>query len=463
MRFEEDNAARFTPQLVSRLSLSPAPRPSARQWGILVLLQAAGYFGQFDRTIFGTAVPQIQSDFGLSDAEMSYAASFVGLAAVLACAVSCLSDKFGRARVLTWTLVPYTLATACTAISQGIVTFAFFQFLAQAFITAEGIISHVMVLEEMPADSRGWAIGALNTGSACGVGLALLLFGISNGAWRLMYALSILPLLGVGYVRRALPETRRWASLKDTSLSADTHDPGGLQLPAVNIGSPGGDFLGLHHEHEERSSSSPSKCHKQLEQVKQQHVAILATTFLGSLFPSSANFNVSKHIQVVHGFGATGYAKLSFIGGFLSLSAFALAGYFGDRYGRKKLGILGILLKTLVDVAFYSVAAGAESVSLIVILFCIRVALGMALDTNFQALSGEVFPTERRTSAQGILVLIGGLGGPLGLLFSTRLVPYVGTTAAAARLLACGQLICAVILCLWLPETRGRELEEINS
>ena len=40
-------------------------------------------------------------------------------------------------------------------------------------------------------------------------GLALLLFGVSNGAWRLMYSLSILPLLGVGYVRRHLPETRR--------------------------------------------------------------------------------------------------------------------------------------------------------------------------------------------------------------------------------------------------------------
>lgn len=60
-------------------------------------------------------------------------------------------------------------------------------------------------------------------------------------------------------------------------------------------------------------------------------------------------------------------------------------------------------------------------VSLIVILFCLRMAMGMALDTNFQArhsaklscpsktlvsrslleaLSGEVFPTERRTTAQ---------------------------------------------------------------
>lgn len=55
---------------------------------------------------------------------MSYAASCVGLAAVLACGVSCLSDRFGRAKVLTWTLAPYTLATACTALAPGVASFA---------------------------------------------------------------------------------------------------------------------------------------------------------------------------------------------------------------------------------------------------------------------------------------------------------------------------------------------------
>ena len=63
---------------------------------------------------------------------------------------------------------------------------------------------------------------------------------------------------------------------------------------------------------------------------------------------------------------------------------------------------------------------------------------------------------------QGLLVLIGGLGGPLGLLFSTRLVPYVGSNAAAARLMSCGQLSCAWVVCAYLPETSSRELEEIN-
>lgn len=258
MRFDEQSP-RFTPQLVTYLSISPAPRLSARQWGVLLLLQAAGYFGQFDRTIFGMAVPQIQSDFGLSDSEISYAASFVGFAAVLASGISCLSDRFGRARVLTWTLVPYTLATACTAVSTGICSFAIFQFLAAAFITAEGIISHVIVLEEMPAECRGWAIGALNTGSACGAGLALLLFGVSNGAWRLMYSLSILPLLGVGYVRRHLPETRRWSSLKDvsTARALQLEDPGGIQLPTTTMGSPVAE--------EDDGRSSPSKCQIKLQ------------------------------------------------------------------------------------------------------------------------------------------------------------------------------------------------------
>ena len=65
-----------------------------------------------------------RGDFGLSDAEMSYAASCVGLAAVLACGVSCLSDRFGRAKVLTWTLAPYTLATAFTALAPGVASFA---------------------------------------------------------------------------------------------------------------------------------------------------------------------------------------------------------------------------------------------------------------------------------------------------------------------------------------------------
>lgn len=60
-------------------------------------------------------------------------------------------------------------------------------------------------------------------------------------------------------------------------------------------------------------------------------------------------------------------------------------------------------------------------------------------------------------------MLTAGLGGPLGLLLSTRLVPYVGTVAAATRVLAYGQLICAAVVCIWLPETKGRELEEINS
>eukprot|EP00438_Fugacium_kawagutii_P028210 Skav200379 [mRNA] locus=scaffold2518:378462:383616:- [translate_table: standard] len=227
-------------------------------------------------------------------------------------------------------------------------------------------------------------------------GLALLLFGASNGAWRLMYSLSILPLLGVGYVRRHLPETRRWSSLKDAP-----------RLEGDLVGIPLDEVPGVE---EVDGGSSPSKCHV-------------------------------KDLLQDGAWRASGFAKLSLIGGLLSLSAFAVAGYLGDRYGRKKLGVWGILTKTVVD-------------------------------------TWTSQPKKRwdgqHVAQQGFLVLTAGVGGPLGLVFATHLVPYVGSVAKAARqggaspeeprwLLAYGQLICAGIVCGWLPETKGRELEDINS
>ncbi|CAE7775520.1 nanT [Symbiodinium sp. CCMP2456] len=434
--------------------------PAKRQWKVLALLQAAGYFGNFDRTIFGIAVPQIQRDFALSDAQISYAASVLGLSSILASAISCLSDRYGRAQVLMWTLAPYTLATALTALSRSITSFVLLQLLAAAFITAEGIISHVIVLEEMPADCRGWAVGLLNTGSACGTGLGLLLFGVSDGAWRLMYALSILPLVGIGFIRRHLPETRRWSAANtlemDKESAQEELEVQSLRLPPLTplrLGSP-----------TEEPTAAAKRCHlKRLSKVKRQHLFCILASFLGSFFPSAANFYASKQIQVVHGFGAAGFAKLSLIGGILALSAFIIAGYLGDRYGRKLLGVSGILLKAMTDFMFYSISPGkAYSVLLIVSVFCVRTALGMALDTTFQAMGGEVFPTSGRTSAQGLLVLTGGLGGPLGLLTATRLGDVLGTSEAT-RLMACGQIFTALIIAFGFPETHGRELEDINS
>ena len=110
---------------------------------------------------------------------------------------------------------------------------------------------------------------------------------------------------------------------------------------------------------------------------------------------------------------------------------------------------------------------------------------------------------------KGLLVLTGGLGGPLGcsaelrlgnnrpwnasksgnlgqgLLTATRLGDVLGTSEATrqgslmrrrgsmssacglcahrGRLMACGQIFTALIVAVGFPETHGRELEDINS
>mmetsp|Transcript_66741 Transcript_66741/g.118068 ORF Transcript_66741/g.118068 Transcript_66741/m.118068 type:complete len:467 (+) Transcript_66741:67-1467(+) len=455
-----DSDSGFTPKIVSKLWIlgSQPPRLDARQWLSLALLQAAGYFGSYDRTIFGVAVPQIQQSFNASDSHMHYSASIIGLSSVLACILACASDKYGRARVLMWTLIPYTLATAATAASKGLISLTICQFMAQASITAEGLISHVLILEEMPAVRRGWAIGVLNVGSACGAGLALLLFGLSNGAWRLMYALSILPLLGVGYFRRLLPESRCWAS------QADVKHESGLNEVLTQMGSPQANFqleagkMELAH-----AGTSALRGHPR---PKLEYAAMVVSAFFGSFSSSAANFLASKHVQVTHGFGAGGFAKLSIIGGGMSLFVFVLAGTLGDQYGRKAIGIVGLLLKMVVDMAFYSVGAeGHLASTAIVALFSLRTALSMGLETNFQVLAGEVFPTSMRTSAQGVLALTVGGGGSLGLLVEAHLTDHLGESVShteTARAMLLGQLLTAAVIFFGIPETRGRDLEEIH-
>jgi MFS family permease len=75
------------------------------------------------------------------------------------------------------TIVAYTILTGLTAFSPNAETFVVLQFLARAFAVAETILAMVVIVEEFPAEHRGWGVGAAGAIQACGGGFAALLFG----------------------------------------------------------------------------------------------------------------------------------------------------------------------------------------------------------------------------------------------------------------------------------------------
>src|SRR4029453_14918446 len=80
-------------------------------------------------------------------------------------------------------------------------------------------LAQVVMAEEFPAAARGMGQGLLGAAAALGGGLAAVLFPVlvkTALGWRGLYFVGIIPLLIVGYLRRSLPETRRWSQLNDS-------------------------------------------------------------------------------------------------------------------------------------------------------------------------------------------------------------------------------------------------------
>ena len=88
--------------------------------------------------------------------------------------------------------------TAITALATSWQMFAVALLVAHGFTSAESLIAHVFLVEEMPAAHRGWAVGALHTGSSLGGSFGLIFFGLFGGQWRLVCAAATLPVAHPG-------------------------------------------------------------------------------------------------------------------------------------------------------------------------------------------------------------------------------------------------------------------------
>jgi Sugar (and other) transporter len=79
-----------------------------------------------------------------------------------------------------------------------------------------------------------------------------------------------------------------------------------------------------------------------------------------------------------------------------------------------------------------------------------------------RALGSELFPTSYRSTASSIRMLAATLGGSLGLALESVLYDALGSHTAAITALLPGLAIGVAVVWLGIPETAGRELEEVS-
>ena len=154
-----------------------------------------------------------------SNADVGLAASAYLAGAVLgALFFGWLTDRLGRKKLFFITLSVYLVATAATATSWNLLSFAFFRFVTGAGIGGEYAAINSTIQELIPARVRGWSDLVINgsfwVGAAMGAlgSLVVLDPDVINPeiGWRLAFLIGAGLALVIFFMRLWLPESPRW-------------------------------------------------------------------------------------------------------------------------------------------------------------------------------------------------------------------------------------------------------------
>jgi len=132
-----------------------------------------------------------------------------------------LTDRIGRRKLFFITLALYLAATAATALSWSVASYAMFRFLTGAGIGGEYTAINSTIQELVPARYRGWTDLVINgsfwIGAAVGAASAILLLDPERTSadlgWRLAYLTGACLGLVVFVMRLWIPESPRWLAI----------------------------------------------------------------------------------------------------------------------------------------------------------------------------------------------------------------------------------------------------------
>jgi len=380
----------------------------------------------FDVMLYSLVLATLMRGLGMSKATAGFLNTLTLVASAIGSLVfGVLADRFGRRRMLSLSILAYSLCTFACGFSTTITMLAVLRFLLGLGMGGEWNTGAALVAETWPSAWRGRALGIVQSSWAVGYALAALVAGIvlSHATWRWVFFVGVVPALLTVWIQHDVPEPEVWKAELQKTPSERRLQTAALWRRALP---------------------------RLIALLTMNTFGMFAWWGLFTWIPAYLELPVAEGGRDFQLLGVASFLIALNLAGMLP--GYLLFGILADRYGRKPMLVAYLALAAVLVPWF----AAARRPSIILLAASLVAFFGTGFFTGSGIVGSELFPTAIRATALGATynvarglsalapLAIGSLGQTRGLAGAFALCGIAFALAAASALA--------------LPETRGVEI-----